>query len=160
MVQCKTMRIERLRREHIPALLEIENYCFAGSAWSEGGFLSELEKASSLFLVAMRHEQLCGAIAADICAEQAFISKLMVAPAVRRQGIARQLLRALENECRQSGVSELTLEVRAGNAAARALYESCAFSAIGERKNFYHEPKENAVIMSKYLKERYEDISD
>ena len=63
------------------------------------------------------------------------------------KGVGRLLLKETIHELKCRGISRLVLEVREGNAPARALYGSCGFSELGIRKNFYSAPKESAVIM-------------
>ena len=75
----------------------------------------------------------------------------MVAPAHRREGIAKAMLQALIQYAAQAGMRELTLEVRESNIPARSLYTAFGFKNLGKRRNFYHSPKEDAVIMTKVL---------
>lgn len=145
------MRIERLKQEHVPALCALERQCFGAVAWNESAFKSELQKEDALFLCAFEADSLLGCAALNNAAGQGFISKVMVAPAVRRQGIARTLLEELGALAKENGMYELTLEVRASNAAAIGLYESLGFINLGTRRNFYRLPKEDAVIMTKQL---------
>ena len=67
----------------------------------------------------------------------------------RRQGVARALILALTEELKNRGSHCLTLEVRASNDPARALYESLGFVLVGTRRNYYHNPKEDALILRK-----------
>lgn len=80
------------------------------------------------------------------------ITNIAVAPEYRRRGLGREILRALENHALKNGISLLSLEVRASNAAARSLYASQGWSEVGVRKNFYKLPAEDAVIMTKEFK--------
>ena len=67
----------------------------------------------------------------------------------RRQGVARALILALIGELKKRGSRCLTLEVRASNDPARALYESLGFAHVGTRRNYYQNPKEDALILRK-----------
>ena len=145
------MRIEKFKKEHIPALCELEMQCFGAVAWSENAFESELYKEDAIFLCALEDESLIGCAALNNAAGQGFISKVMVAPAFRRQGIAKALLEQMCRVAKENGIYELTLEVRASNEAAIALYEALGFENLGIRRNFYRLPKEDAVIMTKQL---------
>ena len=145
------MKIDRLKEEYIGALLPIEQSCFGKSAWSREGFESELHKPENLFLCALEEKTVVGCIAADNAAGQGFISKVMVAPQYRRRGVAKALLSALVEFAEAQKMEELTLEVRASNAPAIALYEAAGFEKIGNRRRFYHDPSEDAVIMTKKL---------
>ena len=74
---------------------------------------------------------------------------IAVHPDFRRQGVARALILALTEELKKRGSHCLTLEVRASNAPAIALYEKLGFSQAGLRKNYYRDPKEDALILRK-----------
>jgi ribosomal-protein-alanine N-acetyltransferase len=70
---------------------------------------------------------------------------------VRRQGIGKELLTYTSKVCQEKGVSRILLEVRMSNASARGFYTNYGFGEDGIRKNFYDNPKEDAVLMSKTL---------
>jgi ribosomal-protein-alanine N-acetyltransferase len=75
-----------------------------------------------------------------------------VHPDHRRRGIAEALILALSEDLKAGGNQCLTLEVRASNAPAIALYENLGFRQVGLRKNYYHKPKEDALILRKEWK--------
>ena len=145
------MRIEQLKKEYIPALSEMEELCFGALAWTQSAFESELNKDDSLFLCAVEGDCILGSAALNNAAGQGFISKVMVAPNVRRRGIAKALMEQMSRLAKEKGMYELTLEVRASNIAAIALYDGLGFENLGTRRNFYRCPKEDAVIMTKQL---------
>jgi [ribosomal protein S18]-alanine N-acetyltransferase len=85
----------------------------------------------------------------QVVAGEAHIHNLAVAPENRRQGLGRLLLRlALEAASRQ-GARVVHLEVRAGNAPARALYRAAGFREVGQRAGYYSAPAEDAVLLSR-----------
>ena len=84
----------------------------------------------------------CGIAEADMM-------NIAVHPDFRRQGVARALILALIGELKKRGSRCLTLEVRASNDPARALYESLGFAHVGTRRNYYQNPKEDALILRK-----------
>ena len=145
------MRIEQLKKEYIPALCEMEEQCFGAVAWNESAFESELDKEDSLFLCAVEGKRILGCAAFNNAAGQGFISKVMVAPDFRRRGVAKSLMEQMSLRAKEKGMFELTLEVRASNVAAIALYNALGFENLGIRRNFYRLPKEDAVIMTKQL---------
>ena len=69
---------------------------------------------------------------------------------MRGKGIGRALLLELENILSEKS-DAVFLEVRRSNVSARRLYESCGFSAIGERRNYYKLPTEDAILYKKDL---------
>lgn len=145
------MRIEALKKEYIPALTAMEKGIFGASAWSESGFESELTNPSAVFLCAVENGEVKGCIAMNDALGQGFISKVMVREDCRRQGLGAALLKKLIAVARERQMFELTLEVRASNVPAISLYESFGFQNLGLRRNFYHDPTEDAVIMTKAL---------
>ena len=79
--------------------------------------------------------------------DEAHISSVAVAGEARRQGHGRRLARALVALAASLGAEAVTLEVRASNGAARALYGGCGFEEVGERRRYYPDG-EDAVIMT------------
>ncbi len=76
---------------------------------------------------------------------------MAVEEAFRRRGVGRQLLEALEDWAGALGGRRILLEVRAGNAAAQALYRQAGFEPRGARRGYYSDPEEDAVLMAKEL---------
>ena len=72
-------------------------------------------------------------------------------PEDRGGGYGKMLLEECEEEARRRGAEILRLEVRRSNEAARGLYEKAGFTVTGERKNYYREPPEDALLMEKAL---------
>ncbi|MDO5131752.1 MAG: ribosomal protein S18-alanine N-acetyltransferase [Eubacteriales bacterium] len=79
--------------------------------------------------------------------EEGDISNVAVHPDYRRKGICRRMLETLLSEARNDGVTDFTLEVRAGNTPAVRLYESLGFRTEGIRPGFYDHPVEDGLIM-------------
>ena len=77
-----------------------------------------------------------------------YIDNVAVDPAYRRQGVADALIGAF-TRFGEAKLAFLTLEVRAGNAPAIALYEKHGFYEVGRRKGYYDDPKEDAVLMTR-----------
>lgn len=75
------------------------------------------------------------------------LTDLGTAPAHRRCGVASALLEALIESARSLGLRQIFLEVRTSNAGARALYDNLGFHLVGERKNYYRDPVENALCL-------------
>ncbi|MGB6689291.1 MAG: GNAT family N-acetyltransferase [Terracidiphilus sp.] len=84
---------------------------------------------------------------ASLLPPQAELETIVVTPAVRRQGVARELFSALVRGLRSAGASEVMLEVRAANRSALALYLSLGFAESGRRPRYYVDPVEDAVLM-------------
>ena len=84
--------------------------------------------------------------------DEGYISNVAVHPDARRQGIGDALIDALAAKAAELELAFLTLEVRESNAPAIALYAKHGFHPVGKRKNYYDAPKEDAVLMTCYLK--------
>ena len=92
---------------------------------------------------------MAGYVGSQTVLDETDMMNVAVHPDFRRQGVARALILALTEELKNRGSHCLTLEVRASNDPARALYESLGFVLVGTRRNYYHNPKEDALILRK-----------
>ena len=144
------MTIERMNESHVPAVAALEALCFA-DPWSVNSIASEVKNPLSLWLVAVEGEQLCGYIGSQSVMGESDMMNVAVNPEFRRKGIGEALVNALSQELKALGNTCLTLEVRASNAPAIALYEKLGFAQVGLRKNYYRNPKEDALILKKAL---------
>ena len=86
---------------------------------------------------------------AQILLDEGYITNVAVRPECRRQGIAGKLLQVFLDFAQGNHLAFLTLEVRASNYDAIALYGSRGFRSVGRRKNYYEHPREDAIIMTK-----------
>ncbi len=137
-----------MQPRHVPQVAALEKICFA-DPWSEKSVASELENPLSYWLVAMDGEKLVGYVGSQTVLGETDVMNVAVSPDYRRQGIAEGLILALIAALKARESHCLTLEVRDSNASARALYEKLGFSEIGRRKNYYRNPKEDALILRK-----------
>ena len=142
------IEIVRMKESHVAAVAELEKQNFS-EPWPEIAVRSELTNKLSLWLVAMDGETVVGYVGSQTVLQEADMMNIAVAETHRRQGIARLLVEELI--C-QLDAYQLTLEVRASNAPAIALYEKLGFTQVGLRKNYYHKPKEDALILRKEWK--------
>ena len=142
------MNIVPMNEHHVPQIALLERECFA-DPWSQQSIASELHNPLSLWLVAQEGQTLLGYVGSQTCQEETDMMNIAVSPASRRQGVARALIEALVSALRERGSKQLTLEVRASNGPARQLYESLGFLQVGLRKNYYRNPKEDALILRK-----------
>ena len=142
------MEIVRMDRSHAEAVAELERVCFS-DPWSIKSILSEVENPLSLWLVALDGERVLGYVGSQSVLGWADMMNLAVAPGCRRMGIGKDLVLALIKRLQQEKVSCLTLEVRESNAPANGLYRQLGFAQVGRRKNYYSNPKEDALILRK-----------
>ena len=134
----------------LPAIAALERQCFS-DPWSVEMLRSELPDDSHEFLLAVEGEELLGYVGLMTVLDEGYLSNVAVSPAYRRQGIAEALLTALLARARARKLSFVTLEVRAGNTPAQALYRKLGFQEVGVRRAYYEHPKEDAVLMTLFL---------
>jgi ribosomal-protein-alanine N-acetyltransferase len=128
----------------------------SGTRWTARQWVDIFDPQSSprLVLAAQSGVQpdVCGYLVAlcglpNSAAADFELENIAVHPSMRRQGIGRRLLSALLNHARLVGAGRILLEVRESNVAAIRLYESCGFVVLGNRREYYGNPVENALVM-------------
>ena len=144
------MKIVKMQECHVPQVAALEGICFR-DPWSEKSVASELGNPLSYWLVAVEGETVLGYIGSQTVLDESDVMNVAVSPEHRRKGIAQALVVALADGLREKGSSKLTLEVRTSNSSAIALYEKLEFRQIGLRKNYYRNPREDALILQKEL---------
>ena len=142
------MIITRITADHVAQVAELERICFA-DPWSENSVATELTNKWALWLVAAENETVVGYIGSQTAVDETDVMNVAVHPDFRRRGIAEALILHLVEELKQNGSHALMLEVRASNDPAIALYEKLGFCQVGCRKNYYRNPKEDALILRK-----------
>jgi len=139
--------IRRMTDADLDAVLRIETTSF-DSPWSRALFIDELNRVDNrVWFVVEDGKELVGFAGAMFAPDGMHVMDLAVAPDVRRSGIARDLMLVLAATASRRGASRMTLEVRAGNDAAIALYASLGFEAAGVRPRYYDDTGDDAVIM-------------
>lgn len=134
--------------DYVSQVAQLEKLCFS-SPWSENSVASELNNPLAFWLVAVEGDRLAGYVGSQSVMGESDMMNVAVHPDFRRRGIARQLIEALIAALKERDCHSLTLEVRASNAPAIALYEAMDFQQAGRRRNYYRDPKEDALILRK-----------
>ena len=130
----------------------IERQCFS-CPWTIDQLRSQLSDDRHVFLAAVAENgAVLGYVGMMFVLDEGYISNVAVAPARRRQGVADALISALMMRAEELGLAFVTLEVRAGNEPAKALYAKHGFVPVGRRKNYYDLPKEDAILMTRFWK--------
>ena len=142
------MMIEVMNSSHVARIAALEQICFS-DPWSEQSVASELDNKLAFWLVATEDDAVAGYIGSQTVMDETDVMNVAVHPDYRRQGIAEALVKELVENLKKMGSHCLTLEVRASNAPAIALYEKLGFIQIGRRKNYYRNPREDALILRK-----------
>ena len=140
--------IETLAERHLAQAAQLERECFS-DPWSLEGLRAELTNPNARFLAAVSGEAMAGYLGLHAVCGEGYITNLAVAPAFRRQGVARALLRAGAEIAEKEKLEFLSLEVRTSNLPARRLYESEGYVHIGARPGFYTNPREDGEIYTK-----------
>lgn len=119
--------------------------------WSENIFKRELEKSYSFNTVIKYLGKTAGFISGENISGEMNIGSLAVDENFRRKGLASRLLEDIIKKSEDLKCDLITLEVRVNNAPAINLYKKFEFKVLGERKDYYDNPKEDALIMTKYI---------
>ena len=142
------MTIVKMNPAHVSQIAQLEKICFS-DPWSENSIASELDNKLAFWLVAAEGETVAGYIGSQTVLDETDMMNVAVHPDFRRKGIAEALVNGLVEQLKTMGSHCLTLEVRASNAPAIALYEKLGFAEIGRRRNYYRNPREDALILRK-----------
>lgn len=140
------MRIRRADSRHVDGILEIERASFP-DPWSREGISDYLDAPDGELLVLEDGGELAGFAIYHVSFEEAELYNIAVRPEARRHGAGRALLAAVLERARRRGAERMLLEVRRSNGAARALYRSLGFAVCGERRGYYENPPEDAILM-------------
>ncbi len=142
------MGFVEMNPSHVPQVAALEKLCFA-DPWSEKSVASELHNDLALWLVAVEGETVLGYVGSQTVCGETDMMNVAVHPDHRRRGIAADLIEQLIRQLKNRGSCSLTLEVRASNDGAIALYDKLGFQPVGRRPNYYRNPKEDALILRK-----------
>lgn len=142
--------IRAMEEKDLDQVACIEKNVFS-QPWSLQGFKSSLESRDTIYLVAVKGNEVCGYCGLLQAVDEADITNVCVKESARNQGIAVKMLEKLISCGIEKNIKAFTLEVRVSNHKALHLYEKLGFENAGIRKAFYDFPKEDAVIMWKYI---------
>lgn len=126
------------------AIYDILTDVYGQSPWTLEQISADLDKPESQYFFAYDGQELVGFLAVQLLVGELEITNIAVKRAYQGKGLADQLMQALAKE-RQP----IFLEVRSSNQAAQRLYTKHGFSVAGRRKNYYHQPTEDAIIMTR-----------
>lgn len=140
------LRIVPMTPELVPQVAALEQATFS-EPWSEQSLLQAALDERYRYLVCLEDDRLVGYAGLLLVSDEGQVTNVAVRPQRRGQGVATRLMEALKEEAKKRGAKRLFLEVRAGNSAARHVYEKSGFTAVGLRRGFYRKPPEDAVVM-------------
>ena len=146
------VRIVPMTADHLDEVAELERICFT-TPWSRNMLAEELDNYLSAFLVALDdNDKVAGYAGLQAVLDEGYINNVAVRSQFRKNGVASALLDVFIRFAQAHELAFLTLEVRASNEAAIALYKKHGFEEVGRRKNYYEDPKEDALLMTRYFK--------
>lgn len=144
------MEILPMCREDVSHLARLDKECFS-VPWSEKAFSDEYENDIAYYFVAKQENKVIGYAGFWHVADECDITNIAVAKEFRRMGVGGKLVRKIIDKAKEMKLSLATLEVRESNHAAIGLYKRYGFLEAGKRKRYYHEPTEDALIMTLYF---------
>lgn len=116
-----------------------------GTGWERQDFQADMVAAHRLYAVFYDDDQLVGYVGAVRVLDQVDITGVAVDPVHQREGRAFKMFSALIESFETH--TQVFLEVRKSNAAARQLYQRVGFAAVNVRKAYYQHPEEDAILM-------------
>lgn len=144
------LKVGKMTSAHIGTIAKLEKECFS-VPWSKESLESELTNGFARFYVANFGNDIAGYIGAHNILGEVYITNVAVFESFRRKGVALKLIETLIEEAEKENAGFVTLEVRKSNFSAISLYEKTGFKIVGERKDFYEKPREDAVLMTRYI---------
>lgn len=143
-----TYKLVPMDKSHLDAVAALERICFS-KPWPKSMLEDELYNPNVSLVVAEGEDgTVLGYGEIGVVLDEGCLEKIAVDPNYRRQGVAEAILSAFLR-FGQAHLAFLTLEVRASNAPAIALYEKLGFQQVGRRKDYYREPKEDALLLTR-----------
>lgn len=144
----KVLELKALETDQLDAVVELDQRSLGGM-WTIEGYRREMDSPNSdlLILQQMTPQQILGVGCVWAILDEAHITTLAIDPTVQRQGWGSVMLQALLRAARRRELEWATLEVRVSNLGAIALYKKFGFESVGERKKYYQNPEENALIL-------------
>lgn len=140
------MKTVKVAREHLAGIALLEKQCFKRPA-SERSLELLLKDTAVGFVCLADDGTPVSYVGMLTVLDEGQIINVATNAAYRRQGLAEALLLALMGEARARALKTLSLEVRKSNLAAISLYQKLGFFIAGERRNFYNDPREDALVM-------------
>jgi ribosomal-protein-alanine acetyltransferase len=146
------MRIRKASNDDLDAIVSIQSKTPQAAQWTQADYANLAGDPMGLILVAeldtMTPPAIVGFAAFHRIADEAELRNVAVAPAHQRQGVGRVLLAEGRRRLSEQGVRQIYLEVRASNISAQGLYFSAGFSLRSRRKDYYNDPREDALVLA------------
>lgn len=135
-------------------LSELDKKCVGNDGWSAGSFRSEIQKENGIVLCFTDGNDVIALLSGYFAEGEGDITSVAVDKNFRRKGLAQELIAEFIKNLPEN-TENIFLEVRESNNPAIRLYEKCGFERLSVRKNFYINPRENAVVMIKNYSDKF-----
>lgn len=145
------IEVRRMQAEDLDAVAGIEKEIFS-MPWSKKGFEDSLNAGNTTYLTALEDGRIIGYCGFLQVLDEAEITNVAVDETARCRGSGYRMMKKLLECAQEQGAVSVLLEVRESNAAAIGLYKKLGFTAESVRRNFYENPREDAIIMWKRWK--------
>ena len=133
--------IKKMKKSDIDKAQIVENSCFVHPY-----DMNETYGKNKLSLCAFYNDNFAGYVCTYYVLDEVNIMTVAVKEIYRRKGIGEKLMKELIQVSKELGMKKIYLEVRYSNANARLLYEKVGFEKCGIRKDYYTDPKEDAIL--------------
>lgn len=149
------MNIIRMTQSRIKQVAQIESLCFS-HPWSEESIYDSFINPCNQFYISVEENKVLGYIGLSVIIDEGYILNVAVHPDYQGKGIGKALVKTVDDFAIENNLAFVTLEVRPSNEKAVSLYESFGFTKVGERRDYYSNPKENALLLTKYYNSKKE----
>ena len=144
------LTVRTVKEQEIEEIARLEQEIFP-DPWSLKALRDTWNQKQARILGASLDGQMAGYVIVYFAADESEIARIAVDEKFRRQGVAGAMLDEMESVLAGKGIAKLMLDVRKSNAAALGFYYTRGFKEDGIRKNFYTNPTEDAILMSRGL---------
>lgn len=145
------LEIKVLDERHLEDVIRIEKECFS-KPWSENAVRELLLSEKAELLGAFDGGRLIGYSCLEWVLDEGSLTNIAVSDEYRKMGVGSQLMAALMKSAEEKKLAFVTLEVRVSNLPAVNLYRKFGFLDVGTRRNYYDAPREDALLMTRYIK--------
>ncbi len=147
MTEKNSVTVRDILEEDLPELARLEADLFS-DCWSRESLLDSLGQSYVRFYGAYKGNELVGYLIFSHIVDELEIFRIGVKPSCQREGIAKLLIEKLISFGKEEKAARVLLDVRQSNRPARALYKKMGFLEDGKRRDFYEDPREDALLMS------------
>ena len=139
------MNFEILKIEQCDCVFQMEKDIFPDS-YSLQSLQSDCSNPLKRGFVLTENDNIVAYMLCSTVLDEINIDRIAVRKKFRKCGFASCLLESFINYCRDSGLTIINLEVRSSNMVAVGLYEKFGFKKVGERRNYYPDNNEDAML--------------